>query len=239
MRNAILVSVLTAALVTVSATGFAGPPLSGDYKSTLGDFDEGTAASLWAGSFLASGNVLFAQSVAGGVFTGDWLIHCPFVVSVIPTGGVLICGTGNLDYMIVYAGGYVQLGGPGTPWDGGDASYTGLLDSFVEFRTIQYLSGVLKGSTSDYALSAHLQGYAQSCMTWAIGNGVLRGGTGFVAPLQSVKPAGYPDYHNVACVVSGTVGHWDDVRDLTLSITSCPVATQQSTWGAVKSIYRN
>jgi len=240
MRNAILVSVLAAVLVTVSATAFAGPPIAGTYKSSLGDFDEGTAAtsSTGAGGYLSLGNVLYAQSAAGGVFTGDWLVSCPMVVAVIANGGVLIGGTGNLDYIVTYAGGYVQLGGPGTPWNGGDASYTGNLDTFIEFRTVQYVANVVKGATSDYVVSAHVEGYAQSCMTWGIGNGVLRGGTGFVAPLQSVKPAGYPDYHNVACAVAGTVGHWDDVRDLTISIDSCPVATQPSTWGQVKSIYR-
>jgi len=240
MRNAILVSVLATALVTVSATVFAGAPVNGTYKSTDLDFDEGTAASSWPGAanFLGGGNTLYAQSFAGGVFTGDWLISCPTVTAVIPTGGVLIGGTGNLDYMIVYAGGYAQLGGPGTPWDGGDPSYTGSLDTFVEFRTVQYVSNVIKGSVSDFTVSAHLQGYPATCMTWAIANGVLRGGTGFVAPLLSVKPADYPDYHNAACAVAGATGHFDDVRDITLSIAGCPVATTPATWGAVKSIYR-
>ena len=84
-------------------------------------------------------------------------------------------------------------------------------------------------------------------MAWAIGNGVLRGGTPPGAPLpfnygvlQSVKSAGYPDYPTPACTLAsaGVAGHWDDIRDLTLSIQGCAVATQPSTWGNVKAMYR-
>jgi hypothetical protein len=240
MRNAILVSVLAAVLMAASATAFAGAPINGTYKSTSGDFDEGTAATSSSGAagYLSVGNVLYAQSVVGLVFTSDWLIGCPMIASVIILGSSPITGGVNVDYMITYTGGYVQLGGPGTPWNGGDPSYSGALDTFVEFRTTQYVGGVVKGSVSDFTVAGHLQGYPQTCMTWAIANGSLRGGTGFVAPLQSVKPAGYPDYHNALCAVAGTTGHFDDVRDITLSIVGCAVATTPSTWGAVKSIYR-
>jgi len=242
MRNAILVSILAVVLVMGAAAVYAGPPVNGTWKSTNGDFDEGTATSSWAGGYLSLGNILYGRSTSGGVFTNDWSINCPSVVSVVtlvPSGP-----TGNAIYLITYAGGYVTLGGPGNPWNGGDAVYTGTIDTYTEVRTVQYVSGKVVGAVSDHSVTAHIVGYPESCVAWAIGNGVLRGTTpnaGFSAPpLQNVKPAGYPDYPNAFCTLSPTgTGHWDDIRDLTVTVQGCAVATQPSTWGNVKAMYRN
>jgi hypothetical protein len=101
---------------------------------------------------------------------------------------------------------------------------------------------------SDHSVTAHIQGYPESCITWGIGNGVLRGGSSPSLPLpfnygvlQSVKSAGYPDYPSASgCVLSPTgPGHWDDIRDLTISVTGCAVATEPTTWGAVKAKYKD
>lgn len=244
MRNAILVSILTVVLVLGAAAVYAGPPLSGTYKSTNGDFDEGTATTSWApGGYLGANNLLFARSSSGGVFTNDWQVSCASVASavlIVPKFGA----NGQEIWQITYApGSGVQLGGPGNPWDGGDATYPGIIDSYVEIRTVQYVSNKIVGAVSDHAISAHLVGYNESCVAWAIGNGVLRGGTTnplFTYPtLESVKSSAYPDFPSAGCFFSANgTGHWDDIRDLTLSITGCAVKTEQSTWGAVKSMYR-
>jgi len=246
MRNALLVSILTVVLVVSAAAVWAGPPLNGTWKSTNGDFDEGAATTKWAaGSFIGAGNTIYGRSAVGGVFTNDWTINCPTVVAVTPI--VPIAGVnGNAIYMFTYAGGYVTLGGPGNPWDGGDAVYTGTIDTYTELRTIQYVSSKITGATSDHSVSAHIQGYSDACVAWGIGNGVLRGGSSpslplpFLYPtLQSVKGPGYPDYPGAACVLGPNgPGHWDDVKDLTVSITGCAVATEPTTWGGVKSMYR-
>ena len=247
MRNAILVSILTVVLVVSAAAVFAGPPVSGTWKSTNGDFDEGTATTKWAAtSYIGAGNVLYGRSFAGGVFTNDWTISCPTVVAVTPI--VPFAGAnGNAIYMFTYSGGYVTLGGPGNPWNGGDAVYTGVIDTYTEIRTIQYASSKIVGAVSDHSVTAHIQGYTESCITWGIGNGVLRGGSSPSLPLpfnygvlQSVKSAGYPDYHDAACAsFTSAAGHWDDIRDLTISVTGCAVATDPTTWGAIKAKYRN
>lgn len=247
MRHAILVSILTGALVVGAAAVYAGPPIAGTYKSSDGDFDEGTATTYHAvSSYLANANHILARSTSGGVFTNDWSISCPqiqTVVLLVPKAGP----TGHTVHQITYGAGYVTLGGPGNPWDGGDATYTGTIDSYVEIRTVQWVNDVIVGAASDHAISAHIQGYNESCVSWAIGNGSLRGGTpgGFYGfsypPLQSVKPADYPHFPRPAdCGVSATLrGHWDDIRDLTLSIAGCTVKTEQSSWGSVKAMYRN
>jgi len=237
MRNAILVSVI-AAMLAAGSSVFAGAPINGTYKSTNGDFSEGTEASSWAGAgFLGLGNILYAESNDAA---NDWIIGCPMVVSVLDIGAPLNgLGNGNKTYLITYDGGYLQLGGPGTPWDGGDASYNGIVDYYSEIRTTQYVNFQIVGSVSDHNVNAHIQGYPASCVTWGIGNGVLLGSTPALSgALQSVKPAGYPAFHDAACNANGATGHWGDIRDLTISITGCAVAIQQSTWGEVKSLYR-
>jgi len=242
MRNAILVSVLAGVMVLGSAVVEAGAPLSGTYKSTLGQFDEGTQATTWSGAgYTAVGNRLFAQSYAGGVPTADWIIGCPIAINVFMYSNTVVGGNGHKSYIITYAGGYTSLGGPGNPWDGGDAVYTGNIDTFVETRTEQYAGGVIVGAVSNYNVSAHLQGYASTCVAWAIGNGVLIGSIPALSgALQNVKPAGYPAFHDANCnPMAGGSGDWGDVRDLTLSITGCAVATEPSTWGNVKSLYRD
>jgi hypothetical protein len=88
------------------------------------------------------------------------------------------------------------------------------------------------GSVSDHGVSAHLQGYTATCVTWAIGNGVWLGNS------PAPKPADYPDFHDANCGVTGGSGHWGDIRDLTISVQGCAVATQPSTWGGVKALYR-
>lgn len=248
MRNALLVSILTVVLVVGAAAVYAGPPINGTYKSTNGDFDEGTATTTWAVNYHSVGNKIYGRSVAGGVFTNDWTLGCASVakaVLIVPKFGP----TGQEIWQIIYApGGPVTLGGPGNPWNGGDAVYNGVIDTYTEIRTVQYVNDVVQGAVSDHSISAHLLGYTDTCVAWAIGNGALRGATpggpkpAFAAPptLQSVKPAGYPDFPVGGCSFQrlGT-GHWDDIRDLTLSITGCTVATEQSTWGNVKAMYRN
>lgn len=246
MRNPILVSILMFVLVAGAVAVHAGPPVQGTYKSTNGDFDEGSATTSWAATgYLGAGAIFYARSTSGGVFTNDWTIGCENVASLVllvPKFGP----TGQEIWQITYApGGSVTLGGPGNPWDGGDAVYTGVVDYHNEIRTVQYVNNAIVGAVSDHSLGAHIQGYSESCVAWAIGNGVLRGGTPpglppFTYPtLQSAKPAGYPDFPNGLCALQpvGT-GHWDDIRDLTLSVTGCAVSTQQSTWGSVKAMYR-
>jgi hypothetical protein len=202
MRNAILISILTVVLAVGAASVFAGPPVNGTYKSsdTPPDFDEGFEASSWVGgSYLSPFNVLHAESWDGAALGGDWKIVCPMAVQLVLVDDTVFNGNGHRTYMIIYAGGYVELGGAG-PWAGGDPSYTGVIDTYAEFRTIQYVGGAKTGADSDHSLSAHLQGYTQSCMTWGVANGVWEGES--PAPL----PVNYPSYRDSNCIPWGGAG---------------------------------
>ncbi len=233
IRNAILMSILTVVLVAGVATVYAGPPADGIYKSTKGDFDEGREASSWApgGGFLSTGNILHAESWDGSALGGDWKILCPQVVVVTLLVDLVSGGDGQRIYQIDYIGGVFELDGYG-PWAGGDPWYIGIIDTYVEIRTVLYAGGVQVGSVSDHLVNMHFQGYVDHCMTAAVGNGVWLGES------PGAKPAGYPDYRLADCTPAPDSGHWGDIRDLTLSVTGCKVATQEATWGSVKALYR-
>jgi hypothetical protein len=234
MRNAILISILTVVLVTGAVSVYAGPPINGTYKSSSGQFDEGREASSWAGGgFLGTGGILHAESWDGAALGGDWKVVCPQVVGVTLIVDLVFGGNGQRIYQIDYTGGYITLGGPGTPWYGGDPSYTGSIDTYVEIRTVLYTGGVKVGSVSDHSVSAHLQGYTETCMTWGIGNGAWLGES------PAAKPAGYPTYLDSSCGAIAGPGHFGTVTDLTISVTGCAVSTQPTTWGNVKSLYRD
>jgi len=230
MRNAILISILSAVLVAGTASVYAGPPLNGVYKSSDGDFDEGRESSTWVGGgFLTTTNVLHALAWDGAVLGGDWRITCPYVVSVTLEADLVFGGFGSRIYSIQYAGGTFSLGGSGgQPLANGDPSYTGVLTGFTEIRTLIFESGNMVGSDSDFSFSGQVDGYTQSCI-----NGIANG-----AWLANGVGAGYPTNLDANCAAGG-VGHYADTRDLTLTIAGCSVATEESSWGRVKSLYRD
>jgi hypothetical protein len=231
MRNAILISILSAVLVAGAASVYAGPPLNGIYKSSDGDFDEGRETSTWAGgNFLSTANVLHALAWDGSVLGGDWRITCPYVVTVTLVADLVFFGNGSRIYQIEYAGGTFSLGGSGgQPWANGDAVYTGNLTGFTELRTLLFTGGNMVGSDSDFSFDGQVNGYSQSCVN-GIANGAWLG--------NGAAPANYPTNLTSNCVAGGT-GHYADTRDLTLTIAGCSVATQPATWGTVKSLYRD
>jgi hypothetical protein len=234
MRNSRLVLILFVILTASATAALAGPPFDGIYKSSDGDFDEGREGSWWAGvpDFLGIGNVLHAESWDGLKLGTDWKILCPQVVKVTLIADMTAGGWGQKIYQLDYFGGYLELGGAG-PWGNGDALYTNLIDTYYEFRTIQYEAGVMVGSVSDHQVTAHSLVY-KVCFTWGIGNGVWLGNANF-------PPSDYPDYRDRSCrpgLGFFRPGHWGDIRDLTMTIQGCAVSTESSSWGAVKALYR-
>jgi hypothetical protein len=233
MRNAILVSGLATTMAIGALSAYAGPPVTGTWKSTNGDFDNGREASSWAaGSELDLGNVLHAESWDGSALGGDWKVLCPVVASVQLLYSTVFGGNGHKAYLITYGGGTLVLDGAG-PWAGGDAAYVGVIDSYHETRTIQFAGGVKVGAVSNHDAIAHLQGYPM-CMSWGQANGAWLGES------PNAKPAGYPDYRDANCSAGPTTGHWAQITSLTISVggSGCQVPTEPSSWGNVKSLYR-
>ena len=232
MKNAILISILSAVLVVGAASVYAAAPISGVYKSSDGDFDEGRETTSWVGGgFLNTDNKLHARSWNGAQLGIDWIFICPIVQNVNLEADLVFAGYGSRIYMITYFAGAFSLQGlNGQPWSTGDASYNGFLTNFTEIRTLIFENNVMVGSDSDYSFSGYFQNYPDLCLT-GIANGVWLG--------NGVPPASYPYTVDVNCSPAANNTHFGDVRDLTFTIAGCTVGTEESTWGKVKSLYRD
>jgi len=237
MRNAFTVLLLSAIIAMCVPVAHAGPPVDGIYKTQDLDFLEGRYSIAWPGgnSYGDVGNVLHCESWDGASLGTEWRVFCPTIVDTVELYNVPLGGGSYIaGYQITYAsGGTIWLDGGG-PWGGGDASYTGTIDTYMELRNVQVVAGTLTGLDSNHNLSAHIIGYPADCVTFAIGNSAWIGDT----PQHGAKPADYPAYLDSGCGATGTAGHWGTVTDLTLTVEGCEVSTEPSSWGAIKSRYK-
>jgi len=231
----VFLSLLTAVPV------LAGPPTNGTYKSTDigGTVLPGRYSESWYPTKLSPNNTLNEKSWDGAVLGTQWWWYCPWV-SAPPTllvNTVNGAGNGIKIWRVTYTGGYCWLDGGG-PWAGGDASYTANVDTWNGTITETYANFQEVGTVRNHNITGTFQGYNSECMNLAIQNTEKIGDTAKTGPL----PPNFPDFWYWApCASVGTVGpgEWGDVDSITFTVTGCqPVATQPTTWGAVKSLYR-
>jgi hypothetical protein len=217
----------------------AGPPLSGAYKSTdigglalIGRYTEG-----WDGGGGAHGigTTLNAESWDGSALGTQWKYWCATEVA----DGVLLVdlvdanGNGSRTYMDCFVGGYIWLSGTG-PWGNGDPDYPGVIDRYYEYETVMYQNWVPISAVTNVQALAHFDNYPTTCMTFYISNGTRVATT----DLGETIPAGYPGLLNTNCEATRTHGACWDMCALTLNVNGCNVGTQESTWGAIKSMYK-
>ena len=69
-------------------------------------------------------------------------------------------------------------------------------------------------------------------MALSISNNVEVGTTDTAA-----LPANYPAFLDPGCAPTRTLGNWGDSTGFTLTVTSCIVATEEMTWGGIKSLF--
>jgi hypothetical protein len=237
MRNVFTVVLLSAMLAGSVSAVYAQPPVDGEYKTQLGEFLEGRYSIAWPGGngYEDLGNPIHVESWDGSALGTEWRIYCPIIASVVTLYNIPV-GPGSYiaSYLIVYVGGNAWLDGSG-PWGGGDPSYSGVVSTYIETRSVQVVSNVLTGLNSDHAIEANIVGYPSDCVALAIGNSAWIGDT----PQHGAKPAGYPAYLDPGtCLAGGTQGHWGTATDLTLTVQGCEVGVEESSWGSVKARYR-
>lgn len=234
-----IIGVITLLALTLAGSSVAGPPLDGSYQSTdlggsvlLGRYSESFTA---AGGGLLPGVTFNSQSWNGTTLGTQWKYHCGTLVSAVllvnnvnPT-----TGNGNRTYMKTFVGGYVWLSGTG-PWANGDPDYPGIIDTYVEFETIQYTAWNPVAAVTNLQATAHFDNYPTSCMNFGIGNGSLVGTTDW----GNTKPSTYPALlQQSTCDPVMTLGAWWNMMTITLTIQGCASPTENATWGAVKSMY--
>ena len=234
-----LAMVLCALLLFVfSGAALADAPLNGDYQSTdlggpvyTGRYTEGFDP--WGGA-TSYGTVINAMSWDGATLGTQWKYWCGVEIAdaVLLTDTVNGMGNGNRTYMKTFVGGYIWLSGSG-PWANGDPDYPGVIDSYYEFETIQYSNWVPIDATTNVQAVAHFDAYPDQCMAFYIGNGERVATT----EIGETLPADYPELLDMDCNATRTDGAAWDFFTVTLSITGCAVSNEESSWGAIKSIY--
>jgi hypothetical protein len=227
-------------LAAIASVASAGPPAAGIYRTTDigGSISTGRYTEGWTtgGAAMQPGTTLNAQSFNGSSLGTEWYYTCATELTpgVITSDNVDAFGDGNRTYKKTFVGGTIWLSGTG-PWAGGDASYPGVIDSYIEYETIQYYGGTPVGAITNVQANAHFNGYPETCMTFYVSNGTRVGGT----DEGGTKPAGYPDLLEAGCAPTAPYGAWWNMSSMTLTISrGCATPAQTSTWGALKTRYR-
>jgi hypothetical protein len=237
-RTGIVIHLLLIALL--AGTSFAQAPLNGSYDSTdlggpvyVGRYTEGWDSG--SGALLA-GTTINAHSWDGATLGTQWKYWCSTEASdaILLSDTVNGRGNGNRTYMKTFVGGYIWMSGTG-PWGGGDLEYTGVIDTYIEYETITYSEHVPIAAVTNVQATAHFDYYPLPCMTFYIGNGSRVATT----ELGETIPADYPDLLDTGCDATRTEGAAWDFFSITLTISDCEVSTKESSWGAIKSMYRD
>ena len=235
-RNGIVLTALLTMLIAGSA--FAGPPLAGNYDSTdlggvvyTGRYTEGWDA---AGNPVQAGTTLNAESWDGTDLGTQWRYWCGTEVAdaLLISDGVDANGNGNRTYLKTFVGGFIWLSGSG-PWANGDPDYPGVIDTYSEIEIVTYVNWVSTAAVTNVQSTAHFDGYPDACMTFYIGNGSRYATTENGDPI----PPDYPDLLDTNCNPTRTEGAFWDFFSITLSISGCTTPVNETTWGAVKSMY--
>jgi hypothetical protein len=223
--------------VLISAPALAGAPVNGIYKSTdLGGLMlPGRYSESWFPGPLAVNNTLNEQSWDGATLGTQWHWYCPWIVGkALQSDNVNVLGNGQKVWIVTYTGGYCWLDGGG-PWAGGDASYLANINTWTATVTETYSAFVEVGTVRNHSANATFIGFNQECMDLNVTNVEKLGDTNG-GPL----PATFPLFWNwIGCAPTASPGEWGDVDGITFVILGCTVGVEESSWGAVKAMYRD
>jgi len=211
------------------------------YKSTDlgGQMLVGRFSESWVdpGSHGQVGNTIDAESFDPTFGLGSqWKLYCASI-ALPPTviGDTRVNGTGEVSYRTQYAGGIFWISKNG-PWGDGTVDYTGTIDNFIVTATYMYVNDQVLGIRANVTTRGSFDNYS-GCFEYTIDNTAFYGDTDTSGPL----PVGFPGFMDSGCQTgTRTRGGWGSVTEIALRVLgNCTVPTQDSTWGAVKSLYQN
>jgi hypothetical protein len=185
--------------------------------------------------FPNSGNpkVFNGQSWNGTALGTQWEIRCGVEMMALPPDSSLYnkqTGTGFISYHQIFQGGtFAIYFDAAVGWGFG----SGTLNTTDGYSQVRYQNFVPVASS----FTAFTSGtFSNGChLDFAMSNGYGVGET----PLMQ-KPATYPIFLAADCSPADAnhqFGIWADANDIIAEI-SCPVSTENSTWGNIKIIYR-
>jgi len=236
-------SVMILAVVTVvSLTGVASAqthpcgdgalPYEGSWTAPGGGLLEGRISEAWCYSPFSPGqpgNTLNAESWDGAALGTQWKISG---MSIDAAGAVEVAsdingaGFGWIDYVTNYEGGRLWLEG-NNPWSDGtdlDGDVTVCSVSarvtYVNFAPVAVTSNITIVGIFDVCQWCSIEIAANSTRLWMTGD-------------AAAMPTGYPPF---LCGANGGELHYSCC--LTASIMCSVTGTEESTWGAIKDMYR-
>jgi len=232
---------VTSLIVLVGVAGLvSAAPIGGIYLSTDlgGQLLTGRASTWRPGINSGLPHVLHCQSWTGTSLGTQWDISCPIEPTNFSVQDNRVGGVGTVVYTSTFQGGTFTLFAGGWPWGDG----TGTLGTTILVTTVQYIlmppygsvpvASVVNGNTAG--------SFVGGCtLTFAIANGSGVGETSSQPP-SLTKPADYPTFLDGTCgpaQPNQQFGTWGTVLTITMGIY-CPVGAEQSTWGAIKELYR-
>jgi len=238
MKTVMSFFAFVAAACLLAASAQAGAPLVGTYTSEGGQVSHGRHTESFAndGDFLTVGNAINAASWDGATLGVQWSYSCPDIMSTMLLADLVnpVTGDGQKIYKKTFSGGTFTMNGAGEAWDGGDATYTGVMNYYSETTTIIYSNFERVNAVTDITWSGYFNGPSYPCVQWAA-NGATLGDTSD----GSMLPAGFPPFVNpMDCSTGRTHGIWWQDSDVTMTIFNCPVPVDESTWGGIKALYQ-
>lgn len=228
MKSLLTLLLVTATVAALAVPALAGAPVNGQYKSEAGQVLHGRySESYVAGTPLTVGNTMNTQSWDGATLGTQYRFTCPSTASTVLVLDLVFGGNGQQIWQKTYTGGTFWLNGTGEAWDGGDATYTGTIDTYIETVTIIFSGGVRVAATSNIAGSGSFNLYGNSCIQWT------RNG----ADVMGASPPAYPDYLSPNCAPGVGMGRSGNSTDFTINVVNCVVPVDESTWGGIKALY--
>jgi hypothetical protein len=237
MKTFVNIFAFVAVVCLLAVSAQAGPPLTGTFTSEAGQVSHGrhTESFANAGDFLTVGNAVNAASWNGATLGVQWSYSCPDIVSTVLLADLVnpVTGDGQKIYKKTFTGGTFAMNGAGEAWDGGDATYTGVISYYSETTTIIFGNFERVNAVTDITWSGHFDGPGYPCVQWAA-NGATLGDTSD----GSMLPAGFPPFANPTdCSLGRSHGIWWQDSDVTMTIYGCTVPSEESTWGNIKALY--
>ena len=226
------VSLTGAAFAQTHPCGDGALPYEGDWSTTGGTLLEGRISEAWCYSPFSSGvedNTLNAMSWDGAALGTQWHI---WGMSIDAAGAVEVgrdinaAGFGWIDYVTNYEGGRFWLEGSNSWSDGtdleGDVTLCNINArvTLVNFQPVALISNITIVGVFDLCLMCSIEIVANSQRLWMTGD-------------AAGMPADYPDF---LCGANGGELHYSCCIDV--SIMCSVTGTEESTWGAIKEMYR-
>lgn len=229
-------SFIVLAIVFVAAAVWAECPIHpnpGIYRTTNGSILPGRVSEAWCDPLHLMpgypGNTENAESWNGALLGAQWRVWGQAIDQFgaqETARSVDAYGNGWIDYVTNYVGGQFWLSKFHT-WSDGVNDLTGQVTYFNVGARITLVGGQIVGATSNVLLRGTFADCPVCTLEYVITNAML-----VWMPGMPDMPVNYPAYQ-----CGANMGEYFDVCCIRASVY-CPVGADESTWGAIKSLYR-